>query len=72
MNVSLYCLQISDFGLARDLSGDGIYQSQGGSIPVKWTAPEVSRRRACDLGHFIVPLRVCMPGKLYAVQAVFK
>jgi hypothetical protein len=44
--------KISDFGLARDLSGDAIYQSQGGSIPVKWTAPEVGLqacKKMCDL-----------------------
>ncbi len=33
-------LQIADFGLSRDLQEEGIYQSSGGMIPVKWTAPE--------------------------------
>ena len=37
-------MQISDFGMARDLADDTYYtvQSKGGKIPVKWTAPEVS------------------------------
>ena len=37
-----YCLvQIGDFGMTRALSSDDTYQSQGGKIPLKWTAPEV-------------------------------
>ena len=32
--------QISDFGMSRDLADDTYYISQGGKIPVKWTAPE--------------------------------
>ena len=33
-------VQIADFGLSRDVT-DGIYYvSQGGKVPVKWTAPE--------------------------------
>ena len=35
-------LQISDFGMSRDLENDSYYVSRGGMIPVKWTAPEVS------------------------------
>ena len=40
-----YCIcacntQIADFGLSRDLMDDNYYISQGGKIPVKWTAPE--------------------------------
>ena len=37
-------MQISDFGMARDLMDNTYYmaQSKGGKIPVKWTAPEVS------------------------------
>ena len=38
----LILFQIGDFGLARDLGGEDLYQSRGGKIPVKWTAPEVS------------------------------
>ncbi len=34
-------LQISDFGMARDLQDEDYYVSHGGKIPVKWTAPEV-------------------------------
>ena len=33
-------LQISDFGMARNLIEDDYYVSQGGKIPLKWTAPE--------------------------------
>ena len=32
--------QIADFGLSRDLMNDNYYISQGGKIPIKWTAPE--------------------------------
>ena len=35
-------LQISDFGMSRDLEDDSYYVSHGGKVPVKWTAPEVS------------------------------
>ena len=40
---NLATLQISDFGMARDLADDTYYtvQSKGGKIPVKWTALEV-------------------------------
>ena len=34
-------VQIADFGLSRDVSKDDVYVSQGGMIPIKWTAPEV-------------------------------
>ena len=33
-------MQIADFGLSRDLMNNSYYISQGGKIPVKWTAPE--------------------------------
>ena len=33
-------LQISDFGMSRDLTGSGYYMTKGGRVPVKWTAPE--------------------------------
>ena len=33
-------LQISDFGMSRDLQNDSYYITRGGEIPVKWTAPE--------------------------------
>ena len=36
-----FFLQISDFGMARDLEESNYYISHGGKIPVKWTAPEV-------------------------------
>ena len=34
--------KVADFGLSRDLSNEEYYISQGGVVPVKWTAPEVS------------------------------
>ena len=37
----LSCWQIADFGLSRDVANDEIYQSRGGLIPLRWTAPEV-------------------------------
>ena len=33
--------QIGDFGMTRDLANDTVYHSQGGKVPLKWTAPEV-------------------------------
>ena len=35
-------MQIADFGMSRDLSDSDYYVSQGGKIPIKWTAPEVT------------------------------
>ena len=38
----VFHLQISDFGMSRDLEDENYYVSHGtGKIPVKWTAPEV-------------------------------
>lgn len=36
----MFLIQISDFGLSRELEDDEYYTSVGGKIPVKWTAPE--------------------------------
>ena len=36
-------MQIADFGMSRDLEDTKYYISQGGKIPVKWTAPEAIR-----------------------------
>ena len=33
-------IQISDFGLSRDLHDEDYYVAQGGLVPVRWTAPE--------------------------------
>ena len=41
-SVKLLC-QIADFGMSRDLSDGDYYVSHGGMIPVKWTAPEVTK-----------------------------
>ena len=38
-------MQIADFGLSRDLQHEDYYISQGGKIPVKWTAPEALHYR---------------------------
>ena len=38
-------LQISDFGMSRDLMDEDYYMSHGGQIPVKWTAPEVAMKK---------------------------
>ena len=35
-----FSMQISDFGLSRDLQKENFYISHGGKVPVKWTAPE--------------------------------
>ena len=40
-NVFSDCMQIADFGMLRDLDEDNYYISNGGLIPVKWTAIEV-------------------------------
>eukprot|EP00795_Rhopilema_esculentum_P013645 gene13645-4543_t len=59
LDESMVC-KIGDFGLARDLIGCQHYISQGGQIPVKWTAPEaLSFRRyssASDVWSFGVLL----------------
>ena len=46
-------LQISDFGMSRDLMDESYYVSHGGKIPVKWTAPEVSYT-SCILNLFMI------------------
>jgi ephrin-B len=35
-----YNCKVGDFGMSRDLEDENYYVSQGGKIPVKWTAPE--------------------------------
>ena len=40
---SFFLTKIADFGMARDLMDEAYYQSSGGKIPVKWTAPEVGK-----------------------------
>ena len=43
VNSQLVC-KIADFGLSREINGDGnvdgAYTTRGGKIPVRWTAPE--------------------------------
>ena len=38
--VSLFALQLADFGMSHDMDEDYYYKPKGGRIPVKWTAPE--------------------------------
>ena len=38
----LFCVQIADFGMSRDLQDENYYISHAKKIPIKWTAPEVS------------------------------
>ena len=40
-HLTFLILQISDFGMSRDLMDENYYVSHGGKIPVKWTSPEV-------------------------------
>ena len=40
-SVVCHAVQIGDFGMSRDLLQENYYVSQGGMIPLKWTAPEV-------------------------------
>ncbi|XP_067128268.1 ephrin type-B receptor 2-like isoform X2 [Centruroides vittatus] len=41
VNINLVC-KIADFGLSREIESatEGAYTTQGGKIPVRWTAPE--------------------------------
>lgn len=39
--IAPFLFQISDFGMARDVTDASVYMSSGGLIPVRWTAPEV-------------------------------
>ena len=56
MNVNL---QISDFGMSRNLMDENYYISHGGKIPVKWTAPEVWTTHACKLHAYSEASQVC-------------
>ena len=38
---NIMCIQVADFGMARDLDEGSYYVSHGGKVPVKWTALEV-------------------------------
>ena len=54
-------LQISDFGMARDLEESNYYISHGGKIPVKWTAPEVALNVEESIGTVVITLPI-LPG----------
>ncbi|XP_064394623.1 uncharacterized protein LOC135341873 isoform X2 [Halichondria panicea] len=55
-----FVCKIADFGLSRDLEDEEYYVSNGGKIPVKWTAPEAIHYRryspASDVWSFGVLL----------------
>lgn len=53
-----FLYQIGDFGMTRDLANDSVYHSQGGKVPLKWTAPEVKNM------HFYTS-ECCVCGTLY-------
>ena len=36
----IYNMQISDFGMSRDLDEESYYVTSGGCVPIKWTSPE--------------------------------
>ena len=38
--ICFLCIQISDFGMSRDVSDECVYNTKGGRIPLCWTAPE--------------------------------
>ncbi|XP_012553733.2 ephrin type-A receptor 4-A-like isoform X1 [Hydra vulgaris] len=35
-----YCCKVADFGMSRKINIDDTYETKGGKIPVRWTAPE--------------------------------
>ena len=43
LHATIIIFQIADFGMSRDLLQESYYISHGEKIPVRWTAPEVSR-----------------------------
>ena len=42
---SEYRCKISDFGMSRETMDSNYYQSRGGQLPVRWTAPEALEER---------------------------
>ena len=52
--------QIGDFGLSRDLDEENYYISNGGKIPVKWTAPEACVMEKSLTLHLATFMYVCM------------
>ena len=51
--------QIGDFGLSRDLDEENYYISNGGKIPVKWTAPEACVMEKSLTLHLATFMYVC-------------
>ena len=54
-------LQISDFGMARDLEENNYYISRGGKVPVKWTAPEVALNVEDSIGTMVITTVITLP-----------
>jgi len=54
-------LQISDFGMARDLEESSYYISHGGKIPVKWTAPEVALNVEESIDTVVITVVITLP-----------
>ncbi|XP_065193598.1 ephrin type-B receptor 3-like [Sycon ciliatum] len=46
---SSHVCKIGDFGMSRNLADDTYYESHGGKIPYKWTAPEAMLYRKYSL-----------------------
>ncbi len=46
--------------MARDLDVDHIYQSQGGKIPIKWTAPEGLKHRQYSSASDVWAYGMCL------------
>ena len=55
--------QIGDFGMSRDLKEETYYMSKGGTVPIKWTAPEVcicSATCSIILKYSRLPVTYCL------------
>jgi len=51
--------------MARDLADDNVYHSQGGKIPLKWTAPEVGGMCVCTSVNCEVRLKLSVDAAFY-------
>jgi len=54
-------LQISDFGMARDLDESNYYISRGGMVPVRWTAPEVALNVEESICTVVITMVITLP-----------
>ena len=62
-------MQISDFGMSRNLMDENYYISHGGKIPVKWTAPEVRINLSC--AHILQQLLLALSLIFYSIAIFF-